>query len=153
MIIRETQYQKIPMELLLNADPSEENILQYLSESRFFAAIEDEETLGACAILNQQRTGHKNSVIELMNIAVYALHQGKGIGTALLQHAITVARTLKAEKMTVGTGTFGYQLAFYQKLGFRVQSIERDYFISHYSQAIYESGIQHQDRLILELTL
>ena len=153
MIVRDTQYQKIPMELLLNADPCEKKVQQYLSKSNCFAAFEGNELLGACALLRQKQTDQRNDVFELMNIAVYTQHQSKGIGSALLQHAIAAARTLQAEKMIVGTGSFGYQLAFYQKLGFRVYSIERDFFLTHYAQAIYESGIQHQDRLVLELTL
>jgi hypothetical protein len=47
----------------------------------------------------------------------------------------------------VGTGTFGYQLAFYQRHGFRVTSIDRDFFIKNYSEPIFEDGIQLFDML------
>ncbi len=50
------------------------------------------------------------------------------------------------------TGTFGYQLTFYQREGFRVDSIDKDFFLVNYEKPIYEAGIQLQDmlRLVLE---
>ena len=52
-------------------------------------------------------------------------------------------------RVELGTGTFGYQLIYYQRLGFRVESVVKDYFLRHYSESIYENGIQHQDSLRL----
>ncbi|KZN45517.1 hypothetical protein N482_14865 [Pseudoalteromonas luteoviolacea NCIMB 1942] len=34
---------------------------------------------------------------------------------------------LKYQRVELGTGTFGYQLTYYQRLGFRVESVEVDY--------------------------
>jgi len=44
-------------------------------------------------------------------------------------------------------------LAFYQRFGFRVDSILKDYFIINYDEPIFENGIQLKDmlRLILKL--
>lgn len=50
-----------------------------------------------------------------MNIAVAAGHQGRGIGALLLRHAIEQARQLGAQRLELGTGTFGHQLTFYQR--------------------------------------
>ncbi|MDA3948255.1 MAG: hypothetical protein PF508_03430 [Spirochaeta sp.] len=51
-------------------------------------------------------------------------------------------------------GTFGYQLAFYQRHGFRVTSIDHDFFVNNYPEPIFEDGIQLFDllRLTLQLT-
>ncbi len=53
--------------------------------------------------------------------------------------------------MEVGTGSFGYQLAFYQRHGFRVTSIDRDFFARNYPEPIFEDGIQLFDMLRLTL--
>ena len=48
--------------------------------------------------------------------------------------------------------SFGYQLAWYQREGFRVFAIERDFFLENYPEPIYEQGIQLKDmlRLVVE---
>ncbi|WP_331435775.1 hypothetical protein [Photobacterium gaetbulicola] len=53
----------------------------------------------------------------------------------------------------MGTGTFGYQLAFYQREGFRVVGIDKDFFLDHYDEPVMENGIQHKDMLRLQLIL
>ena len=93
------------------------------------------------------------STFELMNIAVAPAHQAQGIGSSLLKHAIATAKKLGATRLELGTGTFGYQLAFYQKAGFRIDAVERDYFLDNYDEPIFEAGIQHKDRLRLALDL
>ena len=91
-------------------------------------------------------------VHELMNISVAPEHQKKGTGKELLQHVITSTRKKKVKRLEVGTGTFGYQLTFYQREGFRVDAIDKDFFLLNYKKPIYEDGIQLKDmlRLVLE---
>nr|WP_273262506.1 hypothetical protein [Pseudomonas sp.] len=50
-------------------------------------------------------------------------------------------------------GSFGHQLTFYQRAGFRVVAVEPDYFLTHYPEPLFENGLQHRDRLRLALTL
>ncbi|WP_211243536.1 GNAT family N-acetyltransferase [Chitiniphilus eburneus] len=88
---------------------------------------------------------------ELMAIAVAPTQQCQGLGTALLQWVIDAVRDSGASRLEVGTGTFGYQLAFYQRAGFRVSAIERDFFLTHYPEPIFERGIQLCDMLRLTL--
>ncbi len=54
-----------------------------------------------------------------------------------------------ARRLEVGTGTFGYQLAWYQREGFRVFAVERDFFLVNYEEPIYENNIQLKDMLRL----
>jgi ribosomal protein S18 acetylase RimI-like enzyme len=86
-----------------------------------------------------------------MNISVAPEHQRNGIGRELLQHVISSTRKTKVKRLELGTGTFGYQLAFYQREGFRVDSVEKDFFLTNYEEPIYEDGIQLQDMLRLVL--
>ena len=134
------------MSLLLLADPSEPKVRSYISQSKCFAAKSGKQIMGVCAILPLE-----DSIYELMNIAVSPEHQSKGIGSKLLSHAIETTRAQGAKKLIVGTGTFGYQLIFYQRAGFRVTSIDRDFFLANYDEPIFEHGIQHKDMLRLEI--
>lgn len=146
MLIKHVPSTDAPLDLLLEADPSVETIRHYLENSSCYVATVGNETVGAYVI---QPMG--DGVYELMNIAVDPAHQGKGIGSKLLEHAIKMARELGARHLELGTGTFGYQLAFYQRAGFRVVAVERDHFLTHYDAPIYENGIQHKDRLRLAI--
>nr|WP_300311848.1 GNAT family N-acetyltransferase [Halomonas sp.] len=133
-----------PLDLLLEADPSLECIKRYLDDSTCWVAWSGEQAVGVYVIQDMGDDIH-----ELMNIAVAPGHQGQGIGAKLLEHAIEFARQQGARRLELGTGTFGYQLAFYQRAGFRVMAVERDYFLTHYDEPIHEHGIQHKDRLRL----
>jgi ribosomal protein S18 acetylase RimI-like enzyme len=86
-----------------------------------------------------------------MSIAVAPAQQQNGIGTRLLEHVIEAIGQAGAERLEVGTGTFGYQLAFYQRHGFRVTRVDRDFFIRNYAEPIFEAGIQLKDMLRLTL--
>lgn len=138
----------IPMPLLLLADPSETSVASYCDGALCYLAMEDGAALGA-SVFN---TTHKG-VLELFNIAVAPEVQARGIGTALLEHAVTDARGRGYVRIELGTGTFGYQLAFYQRVGFRVDEVIKNYFLDNYGQPIYEMGIQHKDMLRLSLIL
>jgi ribosomal protein S18 acetylase RimI-like enzyme len=146
LLIQEVPAREAPMELLLLADPSEEKLRSYLSGSRCFVASSNGAVVGACVV---QPLGA--GAYELMSIAVQATHQKSGHGTALLRWVVDFFRNAGATRMEVGTGAFGYQLAFYQRHGFRVTSIEHDFFVKHYPEPVFENGIQHFDMLRLTL--
>ncbi|MGF1699581.1 GNAT family N-acetyltransferase [Photobacterium makurazakiensis] len=137
-----------PMSLLLEADPSEVQIQKYLEESLIYVAMLNSEAVGVCVVKAMPLRS-----AELMNIAVCPTHQSKGIGSQLLLHAIKQTKQLGIKTLTLGTGTFGYQLSFYQRVGFRVTSIDKDFFLNHYDAPIFENGIQHKDMLRLTLSL
>lgn len=134
------------MELLLLADPSEDKVRASLSGAKCFIAAHGAVVVGACVV---QARGP--DTYELMSIAVHPAHQRAGYGTALLQWVIDFFRDRGARQLEVGTGTFGYQLAFYQRQGFRVTRIDHDFFIAHYPEPIFEDGIQLVDMLRLTL--
>ena len=88
-----------------------------------------------------------------MNIAVQPTFQAQGIGSKLLAYAIAEIKCKGVEIIELGTGTFGHQLSFYQKLGFRVESVIKNHFLENYPEPIFENGIQHKDMLRLTLHL
>lgn len=140
--------EQAPMALLLEADPSTTVIAGYLQDGHCVVARLGEATVGVYVI--QALTA---DTWELMNIAVAPEHQGQGIGALLLRHAIDQARQLGGKRLELGTGSFGHQLTFYQRAGFRVVAVEPDYFLQHYPEPLYENGLQHRDRLRLALAL
>ena len=135
-----------PMDLLLEADPSRQKIEGYLPDSHCFAAKVNGRVAGVCVVCVIAPDTY-----ELMNIAVAPEQQGKGIGSQLLRHCIATVRDFGARRLEVGTGTFGYQLTFYQKAGFRPYAVDRDFFVTHYDEPIYEHGLQHKDMLRLAM--
>ncbi|MFI8737888.1 GNAT family N-acetyltransferase [Ectopseudomonas toyotomiensis] len=140
--------EQVPMALLLEADPSPSVIARYLQDGHCVVAHLGEATVGVYVI-----KALRAATWELMNIAVAPECQGQGIGALLLHHAIDQARQLGAKRLELGTGSFGHQLTFYQRAGFRVVAVEPDYFLQHYPEPLFENGLQHRDRLRLALEL
>ncbi|QDU32824.1 putative N-acetyltransferase YvbK [Poriferisphaera corsica] len=147
--IKLISHTQAPLDLLLEADPSVEKINAYLPHSHCYAAITSINQICGLYVL----TPHSSNTIELMNLAVYPDHQKQGIGTTLLKHAIQTARSRHYHTLTLGTGIFGYQLPFYQSLGFTPTYSIPNYFLNHYSKIIYESGKQHHHMTCLSYSL
>ncbi len=145
---RKVSLNDAPMNLLLLADPAESKVREYLSDSHCFQAEKSGTTVGVYVLRPLD-----NSRYELMNIAVTPESQNQGIGSTLLNHAISSAKELGAKQLEVGTGSFGYQLSFYQKAGFRVSSIETDFFLRHHNEPIIISGIQLKDMIRLTIEI
>jgi len=146
ILIQELPNRDIPIDLLMLADPSEIKIRSYLPKSKCFAILNSGNILGACVVKPLDANTH-----ELMNIAIQPSHQKCGLGSALLKWVIEFYRKYGATQIVVGTGTFGYQLAFYQRHGFRVTSIDHNFFVNNYHEPIFENGIQLFDMLRLTL--
>ncbi|PJK16023.1 GNAT family N-acetyltransferase [Chryseomicrobium excrementi] len=149
MIRKLASHDRIPMELLLLADPSEFQIKKYLSDGDCYLAEFESEFIGVYILkeLNAQSC-------ELMNVAVAEAWQGKGIGKQLILHAIETAKGYGYQTVHIATGNSSIgQLALYQKCGFRMVGIEADYFTVHYPEPIFENGIQCRDKILLKLKL
>ena len=144
MHFRLVEAKQIPLALLLEADPSQERIRSYLKKALRFAALDNNTEIGACTA-----KPISDRVIELLNISVQPDQQAKGIGRRLLKFTLAQLSEQGFRRVKLGTGAFGYQLAFYQRLGFRVDSVINDCFLDNYTEEIYEQGIQHKDMLRL----
>lgn len=137
--------EKVPMELLLLADPSEEMVQRYLKKGVCFVAEVENKIVGVYVLLPI-----KNESIEIINVAVNEKYQGQGIGKQLVLDAIQKARALGYKNLEVGTGNSSIgQLALYQKCGFRMDRIDKNFFIRNYAEEIYENGIQCRDMIRL----
>lgn len=139
---------ELPMTLQLEADPAEARIAAYLPGAWGFAAKEDDQVVGACvAGLMGEQTA------EIFNIAVAPSHQQRGIGSGLLRFVLASLAGKGVRRVELGTGSFGHQLIYYQRHGFRVHAVLKDHFLAHYPEPLMEHGIQHKDMLRLSLEL
>ncbi|WP_366596394.1 GNAT family N-acetyltransferase [Bacillus pumilus] len=140
--------QPLPMDLLLLADPSKEKVLAYVQSGSCYAAFHEQEVIGVYVLSSLSQHS-----VEIMNVAVKESWQGRGIGKQLIRHAIAEAKAAGFHTIEIGTGNSSIQqLALYQKCGFRLTSIDRDFFLKHYDEPIYENGIQCMDMVRLSLT-
>jgi ribosomal protein S18 acetylase RimI-like enzyme len=86
---------------------------------------------------------------EILYIAIDAAQQGQGYGKAVMAAVIREGRQRGIRSVVVGTSNASLsQIAFYQKCGFRLDSVRRDYF-DYLSSPAYENGIQIRDMLVL----
>jgi ribosomal protein S18 acetylase RimI-like enzyme len=141
--------ENIPYELLLLADPSKEMIDVYLKHSRVFVATLNANIIGAFVFFPLSA----NSV-EIKNIAVKSELQGKGVGQLLLDYATEAARKENFKSICIGTANSSIgQLYLYQKKGYEITGIIKNFFIDHYPEPFYENGIQakHMIMLIMQL--
>lgn len=141
--------EKLPMDLLLLADPSREMVMAYAKRGECYVAEFEGKIIGVYILL-----AARPGIVELANVAVAKKHQGKGFGKRLVLDAIRRAGKRGFKTIEVGTGNSSIsQLALYQKCGFRITGVDRGFFVRHYAETIYENGIRCRDMVRLSLDL
>lgn len=135
-------------ELLLLADPSIAMINQYIRDSSIYI-LEENDLIGVIVL-----KAVNESTLEIMNIAVCEAHQGKGYGKLMLIEAEKIAKHSAYKKLIIATANSSLnQLALYQRCGFRITDIEKDFFINAYKEVIMENGIRAMDKVILSKSI
>ena len=142
-------HEAIPYELLYEADPSREAVADYIARGSCDIARIEDRTVGVSVLL---RT--RPFTMELVNLCVAEPYRRQSIATRLIAHAAERARAAECRILEVGTGNAGIgQLALYQRCGFSIESIEKDYFVRHYPEPIYENEIECRDMVRLRMEL
>ncbi len=137
----------VPWDLLLMADPSRENIQQYINDGELYLAYISNDLVGEYVLVKTA-----GSILEIKNIAVQKDNQNQGVGRALVVDAIERAKEQNSRSIRIGTGNSSLsQLALYQKCGFRIVEVIKDFFIKNYKQEIIENGIKCTDMIVLEI--
>jgi aminoglycoside 6'-N-acetyltransferase I len=143
------QQEPIPYELLLLADETKELIDTYALEGEIYVLEENNQIIAVYVlqVLDAKR-------VEIKNIAVRQNYQGQGIGKCLLKDATRRAKDRGFETLLIGTANGAIkQLYLYQKEGFEITSIKKNFFIDHYPEVIFENGIQCKHMIMLEKQL
>lgn len=139
------KHEQAPMDLLMLADPSIEIIEAYLTRGDCYIAEMQGETVGVYVLLPT-----RPETVELINVAVVEEQHGRGIGKRLVMDAVQKAKDKDYKTMEVGTGNSSIgQLALYQKCGFSISGIDKDFFVRNYAKEIVENGIQCKDMVRL----
>lgn len=92
-------------------------------------------------------------VAELRAVAVAEAVQGQGVGTLMVNATLFVLAQLGVRRAIVGTASSGIrQLAFYQRCGFRLSHVERDFFTPDkgYPADLTENGIPIRDMVWMD---
>jgi ribosomal protein S18 acetylase RimI-like enzyme len=134
------------MPLLLLADESEEKIRKYLGKGDLFYLVNSSsKTVGVIVLL-----ALNGVTVEIKNVAISPEHRGKGLGKLLVTRALQIYKEKGIKHFIVGTANSSIgNLAFYQKLGFRMFAIKKDFFLDYPSE-IWENGIRAVDLIMLE---
>lgn len=135
----------LPMHLLLEADPSVKLVKEYCGRGFVYEASADGGLVGVFVLLPLSE-----ETAEIKNMAVAEKMRGQGYGKKLVYHALYEAERLGFSKVEIGTGNSSLgQLYLYQKCGFRIDSIEHDFFTQNYPEPIIENGIECRDMIRL----
>jgi ribosomal protein S18 acetylase RimI-like enzyme len=138
--------------LLLLADDSETEVRGYYQKGDLYA-LDDESGVPLGMIL---AIPEPDGSVELKAVAVDASMHGKGVGKRMLLAVLADLKARGVKHVIVGTGNSGIgQLAYYQKAGFRLQRIERDFFspARGYPEGLEEKGIPLRDMVWMDQDL
>lgn len=142
-------YNLLPFDLLLLADPSETLVKQYLKDAEVFVYLLDQKIAGVVVLYPLDTYN-----IEIKNIAVRPNLQGKGLGTQLLKFAQEFAKENEYDNIFIGTANSSLsQLYLYQKLGFEIQEIKHNFFLDNYPEPMEENGIPVKHMIMLKQCL
>jgi ribosomal protein S18 acetylase RimI-like enzyme len=128
------------------AEDSAELLDAYIDDGRVLVAREGEAIVGHLQLVDA----------EVKNMAVDEAYQGRGVGRALMDAAVARARAEGRPALVVATAAADVgNLRFYQRLGFRMRSVDRDAFTpaTGYEPGLTIDGIELRDRVWLDLAL
>ena len=135
--------------LFSEADDSESQIASYRDLGEVLVALDDGKIVGHVQII-----GHAG-VAEIKSIAVYEEKRSLGIGTMLIQAALERCREMDVRLVKLATAAASTDaLKFYQRQGFRMRRIIRDFYVPERGYRPYVlNGIPLLDEVILDLEL
>ncbi len=141
------------VQILHDADEGDARIRAALRSHALnsYAVWESQELVGAAVVRwsNEAEAGDS----EIILLAVAPPRRGQGIGKwtlAALRHA---ARRRSVRVLRVGTGSLSLgNIAFYQKCGFRMSHVRRDYF-DYIQPPLVVGGVTLRDMVVFDCVL
>jgi lactoylglutathione lyase len=138
--------------LFEEAEDSAQELDAYIDAGEVLVAITGDRVIGHLQLIDRPA----DRASEIKNMAVEATYRGRGIGRVLVEEAIALTRARGHSILTVATASADTgNLRFYQRLGFRMRSIDRDAFTqtTGYPAGLMINGTPLQDRVWLDLQL
>lgn len=135
----------IPYHLLLLADEEMQAIERYIHQSDIYVVEKNNRTIAVYALYQMDE-----HTAEIKAIAVDEAYQNRGIGKLMLRDAEVKAQEKGCRELIIGTPTIAKkQLAIYQKAGFEWFDVKKNFFITWYSEPIFEEGVQLKDMAMM----
>jgi ribosomal protein S18 acetylase RimI-like enzyme len=137
--------------LLLLADESEQQVRSYMQRGDLYEYAADGEVAGIVLAIPRDE-----GTVDVKAVAIAPALQGQGVGKRMLLAVLDDLHARGVRRVVVGTGNAGIgQLAYYQKAGFRLTHIERDFFspARGYPEVMQENGIRLRDMVWMEQVL
>ena len=139
----------IPYHLLLLADETIEAIDKYIFDSDVYVLEQGAKMIAVYALFPSA-----DNQIEIKNIAVDEAYQNQGIGKFLLKDAEEKAREKGCREIIIGTpDAAAKQISIYEKAGFRIYDIKKDFYVLNYKEPITEDEVQFRDMVMLRKIL
>jgi GNAT superfamily N-acetyltransferase/catechol 2,3-dioxygenase-like lactoylglutathione lyase family enzyme len=138
--------------LFEEAEDSTPALDAYIDDGEVLVAVAGDRVVGHVQLIDRPADGAS----EIKNMAVEATYRGRGIGRMLVEAAIDLARARGHSTIAVATASADIgNLRFYQRVGFRMRSINRDAFTqtAGYPAGLTVDGIGLRDRVWLDLQL
>ena len=130
--------------ILLEAEPSRRALrysLRNMSDAAYRLDV-DGELAGAATMR------WRGEPCEIIELAIAPSRQGQGLGREMVNYLTIEARRRGQTRVIVGTATTSVgNILFYQKCGFRLDSIRPDYFWYH-DPPLVEHGIEVRDMIV-----
>ena len=134
--------------LLLMADEDEQILNRYIGEGDLYEMRVNDDIIGVALFIPVDE-----ETIELRNIALRPSYRGQGVAKEMIMQAETIFAAQQYTRIIVGTANCNLNnVALYQKLGFRMYDIKRDFFAQH-KKPQYEQGMQAIDFWMFEKIL
>lgn len=132
--------------LLLLADESIDKIYEYLPNGDLYYLEDSSGHVVGVIVM----TKINQDTMEIKNVAIKKEQQGQGLGKRIISLTLEQYKEQEYHHFIVGTANSSIDnLAFYQKLGFRIYDIKKEFFRT-YPEEIWENGIQAIDMIMLE---
>jgi ribosomal protein S18 acetylase RimI-like enzyme len=138
--------------LLLLADESEQQVRSCLNSGDLYVYSPDDAAVAGIVLAIPIGA----EAVELKAVAIEPQRQGQGIGKRMLAAVLAELQARGCKRVVVGTANAGIgELAYYQKAGFRLVSIERDFFspARGYPAVMVENGIRLRDMVWMEMQI
>jgi N-acetylglutamate synthase-like GNAT family acetyltransferase len=130
------------------ADQSESRVRSYLQHGILYVAQREGEEVGVVLAVPTEL-----SRMELRAVAVAEAWQQQGTGKQMLTAVVADLNGRGYSRVTVGAANDSIdQIAFYQKVGFRMWKVVRDHFTPEngYPEEMEENGIPLRDMIWFE---